>query len=84
MHPLVQENFYLRQRLAELERENQRIQLLLAAKTLIIDKIEFNFDKINIDNLTGALQIGVTHQAEEPESACVYLPRLQDGPNVQI
>ncbi len=83
MHPLVQENFYLRQRLAELERENQRIQLLLAAKTLIIDKIEFNFDKINIDHLTGALQIGVAHQAEE-QGSHVHLPRLQDGPHVQI
>lgn len=84
MHPLVQENFYLRQRLAELERENQRIRLMLAAKTLIIDKIEFNVDKIDIDNLTGALQIGVTHQADEfnPPSSC--LPRLQDGPNVRI
>lgn len=84
MHPLVQENFYLRQRLAELERENQRIQLLLAAKTLIIDKIEFNFDKINIDNLAGSLQIGVAHQADELNPSSVQLPSLHNRPGVQI
>jgi hypothetical protein len=84
MHHLLQENYYLRQRVAELERENQHIRLMLAAKTLIIDKIEFNFDKIKIDNLSGSLQIGLAHQAESLNPQSIHLPDLQKGPRFRI
>ncbi|HEU4963090.1 MAG TPA: spore germination protein GerPC [Bacilli bacterium] len=77
MHELMRENYYLRQRLLELERENQRINLLLAAKTLVINKIEFKFDKVDIENLDGVVQIGLTHQADSLNSP-TQLPKLKD------
>lgn len=83
MQHLLQENYYLRRRVEELERENQHIRLMLAAKTLVIDKIEFNFDKIKIDSLNGALQIGMTHSAEVNSSA-VNLPKLTQGPIFRV
>ncbi|TCP54682.1 spore germination protein GerPC [Tumebacillus sp. BK434] len=83
MHHLLQENYYLRRRVEELERENQHIRLMLAAKTLVIDKIEFNFDKIRIDNLSGALQIGMTHSAEV-NSNTTHLPSLSKGPVFRV
>ncbi|ASS74836.1 hypothetical protein CIG75_07490 [Tumebacillus algifaecis] len=83
MEQLLQENFYLRRRVEELERENQQIRLMLAAKTLLVDKIEFNFDRIRIENLSGALQIGLTHQADvNPQT--VNLPQLTKGPIFRI
>jgi len=82
MNHLLQENYYLRQRVLELERENQHIRLMLAAKTLMIDTVNFKFDSINIDTLSGSLQIGVTHQAQPP--APITLPRLTDGPRLKI
>ncbi|MFD2169116.1 spore germination protein GerPC [Tumebacillus lipolyticus] len=84
MHPLLQENDYLRRRVAELERENLHIRLMLAAKTLVIDKVEFNFDKIRIDNLNGALQIGLSHQAEAINAPAIDLPHLQRGSALRI
>ena len=84
MHPLQQENFYLRQRIMELERENQHIRLMLAAKTLIIEKINFKFDKINIDTLSGALAIGMTHQAEQVNDSNIHLPSLKGSPTFRI
>jgi hypothetical protein len=83
MHPVLQENYYLRQRVAELEREIQHIRLMLAAKTLIIENVELRFDKINIDSLSGSLQIGMTHQAEQVNPP-VHLPTLTRGPNLRI
>ncbi|WP_157722126.1 spore germination protein GerPC [Tumebacillus avium] len=83
MQHLLQENYYLRRRVEELERENQHIRLMLAAKTLVIDKVEFNFDKIKIDNLSGALQIGMTHSAEV-NSSSVNLPKLTQGPIFRV
>ena len=83
MHPLLQENYYLRQRVAELEREIQHIRLMLAAKTLIIENVEFRFDKINIDSLSGALSIGMTHQAEQVNPP-IHLPSLAQRPQMRI
>ncbi|PWK15921.1 spore germination protein GerPC [Tumebacillus permanentifrigoris] len=86
LHPLVQENYYLRRRVAELERENQHIRLMLAAKTLIINKVEFNLDNIDIDTLSGSLQIGITHQAQTEGSreGTVSLPHLPERPIMEI
>jgi hypothetical protein len=86
LHPLVQENYYLRRRVEELERENQHIRLMLAAKTLMINKIEFNFDKIQIETLSGSLQIGMTHSAQTGEGGegCVRLPHLPERPILEI
>jgi hypothetical protein len=83
LHPLVQENFYLRQRIAELERENQHIRLMLAAKTLVIENVNFTFDKIKIENLTGSLQIGVHHNADACD-APIRLPQIDKGPIFRI
>ena len=80
---LLQDNYYLRRRVAELERELQHVRLMLAAKTLIIDKVEFKFDKINIDTLSGSLQIGMTHGAEQVNPP-VHLPSLQERPTFRI
>lgn len=83
VHLLLQDNFYLRRRVAELERELQHVQLMLAAKTLIIDRVELKFDKINIDNLSGSLQIGMSHQADQLNPP-IHLPSLQERPAFRI
>ena len=85
MHPLQQENYYLRQRILELEREIQHIRLMLAAKTLIVENIEIKLDKVKIDNLSGALSIGLTHQAEQLNDSSIHLPSLKDcGPRLRL
>lgn len=85
MHPLQQENYYLRQRVFELEREIQHIRLMLAAKTLIVENIEIRLDKIKIDNLSGALQIGLTHQVEQINDNSIHLPSLKEcGPRLRL
>lgn len=87
LHPLVQENYYLRQRVQELEREVQHIRLMLAAKTLMINNLEIKIDSIALDQFSGTFQIGVTHSAtshEEAESGCVKLPHLPERPIVEI
>lgn len=83
MQHLLQENYYLKQRIMELERENQHIKLMLAAKTLYIENVNFTFDKINIDTLSGSLQIGLTHGAEHMDSP-IRLPSLEDGSTLKI
>lgn len=83
MQHLLQENYYLKQRIMELERENQHIKLMLAAKTLYIENVNFKFDKINIDTLSGSLQIGLTHGAENTDSP-IRLPNLEDGSTLKI
>jgi len=82
MHHLLQENFYLRQRIQELERENQYIRLMLSAKTLLIENVHFNLDNISIENLSGSLQIGIAHHAQEASPVC--LPRLKEPPSFRI
>lgn len=84
MQHLLQENFYLRQRIAELERENQYIKLMLAAKTLYIEKVNFKFENISIENLSGSLQIGLAHQAESTNDSPIHLPNLQNGSTMRI
>lgn len=85
LQELMRENYYLRQRILELERENQRINLMLAAKTLVINKIEFKLDNIDIETLNGVLQIGLSHQAESVNvSDKEQLPKLKDGPSMGV
>lgn len=87
LHPLVHENYYLQRRVAELERENQHIRLMLAAKTLLINKIELNLENIQIETLSGSLQIGLSHQAEVGAgggNGSVPLPHLQQRPVLEI
>ncbi|KEO85071.1 hypothetical protein [Tumebacillus flagellatus] len=87
LHPLVQENYYLRQRVQELEREVQHIRLMLAAKTLMIGKLEIRVDSINLDQFSGTFQIGVSHSADLNEgenSGCVKLPHLPERPVMEI
>lgn len=83
MQHLLQENYFLKQRIAQLERENQYIKLMLAAKTLYIENVNFHFDDINIDTLSGTLQIGLTHNADENASP-IKLPHLPKGQTLKI
>jgi hypothetical protein len=86
LHPLVQENYYLQRRVQELEREIQHIRLMLAAKTLMIGKLEVKLENIQIETLSGTLTVGVTHSAETDESkdGCVHLPHLPKRPIMEI